>query len=97
MASVELAEAAIEDLAMMIRTHSLPPDTRARVARSLRTLQQFPLAGPELEGRWRGLRFLLGPWRWMILVYTYDEDQDRVVVLTVQDGRSEGSAPSARR
>jgi hypothetical protein len=43
--------------------------------------------GAELGGRWRGYRFLLGPWRWLILVYLYLEDQDRVVVVTIQDGR----------
>jgi hypothetical protein len=34
------------------------------------------------------MRFLLGPWRSMILVYVFIEREDRVVVLTVQDARS---------
>ena len=92
MARVELALAAVEDLDRLIRTHSLPADTRARVARSLRSLERFPLIGPEFSGRWEGMRFLLGPWRWMILVYVLIEPEDRVVVLTVQDARSPTAA-----
>ena len=42
--------------------------------------------GAELARRWHGLRFLLGPWRWMILVYVYLEDEVRVVVVTINDG-----------
>jgi ParE toxin of type II toxin-antitoxin system, parDE len=96
-ASVELAAAAIEDLDRLIRTHSLPASTRARIARSLRALERFPLMGPELAGRWEGLRFLLGPWRWMLLVYVFIEGEDRVVVVTIQDARSSTAATAARR
>ncbi len=88
MARVELAEAAVEDLDCLIRTHSLPADTRSRVARSLRPLERFPLLGPALTGRWEGFRFLLGPWRWLLLVSVFVESEDRVVVVTVQDARS---------
>jgi len=91
LARVELSEVAAEDLARLIRTHTLPPDTRERVRRSLQPLEHFPLLGPELGGRWAGLRFLLGPWRWMILVYVYLEAEERVVVVTIQDGRSAGA------
>jgi ParE toxin of type II toxin-antitoxin system, parDE len=97
MASVELAAAAIEDLDALIRTHTLPDDTKARVARSLRALERFPLLGPELGGRWEGLRFLLGPWRWMLLVYVYLDAEERVVVVTIQDGRSSTAATAIRR
>jgi hypothetical protein len=96
-ASVELAAAAIEDLDRLIRTHSLPASTRARIATSLRALERFPLMGPELAGRWEGLRFLLGPWRWMLLVYVFIEAEDRVVVVTIQDARSSTAATAARR
>ena len=88
MAKVELSATAVEDLDRLIRSHSLPADTRERLRRSLRHLERFPLIGPQLDGRWEGLRFVLGPWRWMILVYVYFESEDRVVVLTIQDGRS---------
>lgn len=89
---VELALAAVEDLDALARTHSLPADTRARVVRSLRPLEQFPLLGPELTGRWTGHRFLLGPWRWMVMVYVHLADEDRVVVVTVQDARASAAA-----
>jgi hypothetical protein len=85
---VELSLTAVEDLDRMIVTHSLPSDTRVRVQRSLRILEQFPLVGRQLEGRWKHLRFILGPWRWLLLVYIHDGQQDLVFVLGVQDARS---------
>ncbi len=97
MARVELARAAVEDLEGLIRTHSLPADTRARVARSLRALERFPLLGGALSGRWEGFRFLLGPWRWLLLVYVFIESEDRVVVVTIQDARSSTAAAATRR
>jgi hypothetical protein len=96
LALVELSEGAGEDLDQLIRTHSLPADTKERLRRSLRHLERFPLLGAELEGRWSGLRFLLGPWRWMLVVYVYLEADDRVVVVTIQDGRS-ATAPRSSR
>ena len=87
MARVELSLAAVDDLSRLIATHSLPEDTRERTKRSLRPLERFPKLGAELGGRWAGFRFLLGPWRWMILVYALDEETDRVLVVTIQDGR----------
>lgn len=92
MARVELAVAAVEDLDGLVRTHTLPSNTRARVARSLRALERFPLMGPALSGHWEGFRFLLGPWRWMLLVYVFIEAEDRVVVVTIQDARSSTAA-----
>lgn len=80
----------------MIRTHSLPADTGARVARSLRPLTSFPLLGAALEGRWEGFRFVLGPWRWMIVVYVVDDALERVSVVTIQDARSSGAAIGGR-
>jgi ParE-like toxin of type II ParDE toxin-antitoxin system len=92
LARVELSRAASQDLAELIRTHSLPSDTAERVKRSLRPLEQFPLMGAELGGPWRGFRFLLGPWRWLILVYAYFELDDKVLVVTIQDGRTSSAA-----
>jgi hypothetical protein len=97
MARIELAAAAVEDLRALIRTHSLPADTAARVVRSLRPLEAFPRLGPELTGRWEGFRFVLGPWRWMLLVYVVLEPGDRVVVVTIQDARSSAAVTSSRR
>jgi plasmid stabilization system protein ParE len=95
-ARVELAAAAVEDLDSLIRTHSLPADTRERVARSLRSLARFPNLGPALAGPWEGFRFILGPWRWLIIVYVHLEAEDRVVVVTIQDARSSTAATASR-
>jgi plasmid stabilization system protein ParE len=91
-ARVEVARAALADLDRLVRTHSLPRDTRERVRASLEPLQRFPRLGPELAGRWTGFRFILGPWRWMLLVYVFDERSDRVVVVTIQDARTSTAA-----
>ncbi len=96
MTRVELTATAVADLDRLIRTHSLPPDTRRRVKRSLAPLRRFPRLGPELTGRWRDFRFLLGPWRWMLIVYIFIEDDDRAVVVTIQDARSSSAATAGR-
>lgn len=88
MAKVELAAAAVEDLDRLIAVLTLPADSRERVRRSLAALQEFPRLGSELKGRWSGMRFILGPWRWMLIVYQFDETGDRVTVVTIQDARS---------
>jgi hypothetical protein len=95
-ARVEIAAAAADDLDRLILSHSLPRNTKARVARSLRPLERFPLLGPPLSGRWEDFRFVLGPWRWILLVYAYFEDKGRAVVVTVQDGRSSTAATGER-
>jgi hypothetical protein len=92
---VELSLTAVEDIDRMIVTHSLPANTRARVRRSLGVLEQFPLVGRQLEGRWKDLRLIIGPWRWLLFVYHYDELEDLVVVVTIQDARSSAAATSA--
>jgi len=94
--AVELARSAVADLESLIRTHSLPDDTRVRVRTRLAVLGQFPQIGPALTGRWEGFRFILGPWRWMVLVYIYMEEEDRVVVVTIEDGRRSGAAAGSR-
>ena len=96
MARVELAAAAVEDLDALIRTHSLPDDTRARARRSLAALARFPRLGPDLHGQWSGLRFILGPWRWMLIIYQFDEAHDRCVVVTIQDARSSQAVTTTR-
>jgi hypothetical protein len=95
-ARVELSAAALEDLHDLIATHALPANTPARVARSLRPLERFPEMGVALGGRWSGMRFLLGPWRWMLLVYVVLDEGARVVVVTIQDARA-ASSPTAER
>lgn len=90
---MEVSRAAADDVARLRVTHSLPPDTNKRIRASLRALEQFPRLGTSLESpEWSGFRFLLGPWRWMVIVYEIYDDGDRVVVVTVQDGRSSVAA-----
>lgn len=97
MPRVVVAPAAREDLERLIRTHSLPPDTKARVTRSLRRLERFPFLGRRLEtGRWSGYRFVLGPWRWLIVLYKYDEESETVMIASFEDGRSSSAATSSR-
>lgn len=88
MAKVKLSVPAVGDLDRMIVTHSLPVDTRLRVQRSLRVLEQFPRIGRQLEGRWTPMRVILGPWRWMLIIYSYEEPADVVLVVAFQDARS---------
>jgi len=88
---VLVTPAARDDLARLIRRHSLPRDTTRRVVRSLRPLAEFPLLGAPLEGRWKGFRFMLGPWRWMVVVHVVDDGREQVSIVTIQDA---GSATS---
>ncbi len=92
MARVELSEVAARDLQRLILTHNLPADTPDRVLRRLQSLKRFPELGPRLGGGWAAYRYVLGPWRWMVGVYDYLENEDRVLVATIVDGRSK-SAP----
>jgi plasmid stabilization system protein ParE len=93
---VVVSPRAVRNLERLIRTHSLPDSTRARVKRSIEPLGTFPLLGTQLTGRWAPFRFVLGPWRWTIIVYEYDETADRVGIVTVQDGRSSRAATGNR-
>lgn len=95
MAKVVVTPTAAADLAALIRTHSLPADTPSRFKRSVAALSRFPLIGAPLLGPWSNYRFMLGPWRWMIVVYVYVEHADRVAIVTIQDARSSRAATSA--
>jgi plasmid stabilization system protein ParE len=75
-------------LQRLIERHSLPRDALERFAASIEPLADFPLLGTALGGRWTGYRYVLGPWRWMLVVYEYLPDDDLIGVVTVQDGRS---------
>jgi plasmid stabilization system protein ParE len=75
---------------------NLPTNTWARIGRPLRLLEDFPLAGRELEGDWSETRFLLGPWPWMILLYRFDEGSNRVFLVAVHDARAAISPTAAR-
>jgi hypothetical protein len=95
-APVLIAPSASEDLNRLIISRNLPGNTRARVKARLRQLADFPQGGSELDGRWKGFRFVLGPWRWMLIVYMFDEEADQVSVVTIQDTRSASAATSER-
>jgi hypothetical protein len=92
---VLIASEAAADLARLTATYSLPADTPSRVRRSIEPLAHFPLLGASLEGGWRDFRFVLGPWRWMLIVYAYDDEADLVAVVTIQDGRTSTAATSS--
>jgi plasmid stabilization system protein ParE len=93
-ATVVVTPTARRNLDDLIETLSLPPSTRDRLKVSLEPLRRFPRLGGELDGRWAGYRFVLGPWRWMIVVYQYDEALDQLAIVTIRDARS---ARSPRR
>ena len=80
----------------MIATHTLPADTRDRVRHILRQLAEFPDLGKALGPPWTGHRFVLGPWRWMLILYTYDKSEDLVLVTTFQDARRAIAATSTQ-
>lgn len=95
MTAVVVTRTAQRDLETLIRTYSLPPTTQERFKRSIQHLARFPRIGAPLHGPWERFRFILGPWRWMIVVYEYDEEADRVAIVTIQDGRATRAATSA--
>jgi len=97
MARVIVTPEAVATLDRLIVSHSLPTDTKERFRRSIKSLETFPRLGRELEGGgYDGLRFVLGPWRWMVVVYEHDETRDAIGVLTVQDARSSTAATNFR-
>ena len=95
MAQVIVSPRARRDVDDAISRLNLPADTWSRVVRSLRVLETFPLSGPELEGRWKPTRFILGPWSWMVLLYSYDEASNRVFIVSMHDARSAASPRSS--
>jgi plasmid stabilization system protein ParE len=95
-ASVVVTPTARRNLDALIETLSLPRSTIDRFKASLEPLRPFPRLGAPLEGRWAAFRFVLGPWRWMIVVYRYDEVLDEVAIVTVRDARSARSPRAAR-
>ena len=95
MARVVVTPSANDDLLELILTHSLPASTIERFIRSIEPLRGFPELGAQLHGRWAAFRFILGPWRWMIIVYHHDPESDVVAIVTIQDGRSLGAPRTA--
>jgi plasmid stabilization system protein ParE len=95
-AQVIVTPRAQRDVDEAISALGLPDGTWVRIARSLRVLETFPLAGAELAGQWASTRFVLGPWPWMILLYRYDESSERIYVVAMHDARSATSATATR-
>jgi hypothetical protein len=95
-AQVVVTPRAERDVNEAIFVLNLPDDTWTRIGRSLRVLETFPLAGPELAARWASTRFVIGPWSWMILLYRYEGSSDRVYVVAMHDARSATSATAVR-
>jgi hypothetical protein len=93
-AQVIVTPRARQDVEEAISAYGLPEDTWTRISRSLRALERSPLAGGSLTGAKEPVRFALGPWSWMVLVYLYDESADEVYVVSIQDARS-ATSPSA--
>ena len=99
MARLEWSRSALLALEHLVRGHGLPSDTRDRVEESARPLGRFPRFGPQIEVLSDGaeLRFLIGTWPWLVIVYLYIEGEDRIVVASVEDGRAATAAVAARR
>lgn len=99
MTRLEWSESALSALDTLVVTHSLPSDTRARVEGSARPLGRFPRLGPELRALPDAaeLRFLIGPWPWLVIVYLYLEREERVVIVSVEDGRAAVSTVGSYR
>lgn len=96
MARVVVTHAAARDLRDLIRTHQLPDNTIERLKRSIQPLAEFPELGAELGGAFAPRRFLLGPWRWMILNYRFYPESDLVAILAIVDTRT-STSPTANR
>jgi plasmid stabilization system protein ParE len=97
MPGIIVSPTAADSLARLIVSHSLPSDTKERFRRSIGPLAEFPRLGRALDaGGYDGLRFILGPWRWMVVVYEHDADGDVVNILAVEDARSSTAATNYR-
>lgn len=96
MARVVVTADAARDIRDLVRTHQLPADTKERIKRSFPALAVFPELGAPLGRSLVPGRFILGPWRWMIVVYDFDRTRDTVVILNVVDGRT-STSPTANR
>lgn len=92
MPTIEVTRLARDELRGLIASRQLPDDTRERVSRALLTLEEFPRAGKQLSGVWRDCRALIGPWGWLVVVYTYIENEDRVVIIAFHDARTSDAA-----
>jgi plasmid stabilization system protein ParE len=84
------------DLRQLAATRNLPTDTLDRVRALIQPLREFPDLGPSLRRPFDGRRFLLGPWRWMVIVYRHYPEMDLLAIVSVVDART-SSSPLADR
>ena len=91
MSRVEAQPEVQRQLGRLMATRDLPPDTPVRVARAMGVLAAHPRLGKALRGTHAEYRYLRGPWKWLAIVYRYDAVSDVVVVVAVQDTRTEES------
>lgn len=99
MARLEWSDTALSDLDQLVFSHHLPDDTRDRIEQSARPLERFPRFGAAI-GRLPDsgeLRFLIGPWPWLVIVYIYIESEDLVGVVSIEDGRAASSTINESR
>jgi plasmid stabilization system protein ParE len=99
LARLEWSERALASLDQLVLTHSLPTDTRLQIEESARPLTRFPRFGPrikELQGN-AELRFLIGPWPWLVIVHAFFMTENRVVIVSVEDGRTAASTVTRDR
>ena len=98
MTRLQWSEQALSNLDRLVLTHSLPNDTRERIEASAQPLERFPRIGPEIRALDDGsLRFLVGPWPWLLIVYLHLEADDRVVIVSIEDGRTADSTTTRER
>lgn len=94
---IHVAESAAEHLAHLIAVLLLPEDTRARVRTRIETLAEFPDIGVPLPNAAHpDLRFIVGPWRWMLIVYQVDRALDVITVIAIEDARMSATVISTR-
>lgn len=95
---VRVAASAAGNLRRMVEALHLPADAIARVQASLAPLAEHPGIGVPLPDTYMGggLCFLLGPWRWMLVVYRVEDGSGDVVVVAIEDARMASSATSRR-
>ena len=98
MAQLEWSERALSDLHELVLIHHLPSDMRDRIETSAKPLERFPRFGPEVGKLPDGaeLRFLIGPWPWLMIIYLYIESEDRIGVVSIEDGRAATSTINRR-
>ncbi|MBC7644355.1 MAG: type II toxin-antitoxin system RelE/ParE family toxin [Thermoleophilia bacterium] len=96
---VLVTETARGHLTTLISVLTLPSDTADRVRQALAQLSAFPEIGVPLPEPFErhGLRFILGPWRWMLLVYRIDLSSGNVVIIAIEDARMSSSVTTKSR